>query len=90
MGANAAKLATMVLCVMVVAVHRQCAAQQTQDPSVPSTTVHLEVNVTLLPMVVRDAHGHAVGNLKKEDFAVFEVPISGTSLATVNICLLRA
>jgi VWFA-related protein len=72
MGTNAAKLVAIVLCAVVLASHQQGAAQQTRDTSAPSTTIHVDVNVMLLPVVVRDAQGRAVGNLKKEDFEVFD------------------
>jgi len=57
----------MILCVRV-------AAQQPQQPptSTPSAVVKTSVNEVLVPVVVRDAHGHMVETLKKEDFQVFD------------------
>lgn len=58
-----------------------CAAQQPHD-----NTPGLQVNVNrvLVPVVVRDAQGNAVGNLTKEDFQVFDDdkprPISGFTM----------
>lgn len=54
----------------------QTAAPSTSQPEISqrdeSATFRVNVNLVLVRVVVRDAHGDAVGNLKKEDFELFD------------------
>jgi len=48
----------------------QNSAEVTSTDSAP--TFRAKVNVVVVPVVVRDRNGHAVGNLKRDDFRVFD------------------
>src|ERR1700677_5287253 len=53
--------------------------QQASDPNAAEVSSHdtpatfrTKVNLVLVPVVVRDSHGLALGNLHKEDFHIFD------------------
>ena len=65
----------LLLCCFLLGFHAHAAAQQAgQAPESQGTALRLEVNVirVLVPVVVLDRQGHVVGDLKKEDFQVFD------------------
>ena len=43
-----------------------------EPPAAEDTVLHIHVNSVLVPVVVRDAQGRAVGNLKQGDFKLFD------------------
>jgi VWFA-related protein len=64
---------TALSCLAVILCSRT-PAQQKSPPSPPDGIPKIQVNVNavLVPVVVRDSHGRAVGNLKQGDFQVFD------------------
>jgi VWFA-related protein len=48
------------------------AQDATRNPADTGTILQLHVNAVLVPVVVRDAQGHAIGDLKQENFTVID------------------
>jgi VWFA-related protein len=69
-------------------------AQQANEPQDTAPKLEVNVNRVLVPVVVRDKQGHAVGDLKREDFEVFDNdkprPVSGFTVETRGMTLKSA
>jgi VWFA-related protein len=81
MAAALRRLCAIFLFSVVLGLHTRGTAQQAPDSGV---TLKVNVNSVLVAVVVRDEQGRAVGNLKQEDFKVFDQgkprPISGFTM----------
>ncbi len=86
MNTNPRRLSAIFLGCLAFILCTEAGAQSKDETSVADGDVKIQVNVNavLVPVVVRDEHGRAVGNLRKEDFQVFDQgrlrPISGFSI----------
>ena len=74
MNTNARRLPAIVLCLLVFILSAQTAEQQTKETAAQGGAgkIEINVNVVLVPVLVRDKQGRAVGNLKKENFQIFD------------------
>ncbi len=72
MSVSAKPLLGLVLCGLAFIPSTHVVAQQTKDSDPPPFKTEVKVNKVLVPVVVRDAERRAVGDLKKEDFQVFD------------------
>src|SRR5579859_7437960 len=72
MNPGARTVAVIVVCLVAPALNSQLSPQPSETSSPGDTVLHIHVNSVLVPVVVRDAQGRAVGNLKQEEFKIFD------------------
>jgi VWFA-related protein len=71
---NVRQVPSVLVCCLTLSLCPLVAAQQPKEAPTHDDkfTLKSDVNVVLVPVLVRDKQGHEVGTLKKEDFQVFE------------------
>jgi VWFA-related protein len=76
-------LCAIALSLAVLVLPRPSVAQPAQQATPPNgpPAIHIDTNALLIPVVVRDGQGNAIGTLTQSDFQVFDqgkpMPISG-------------
>jgi VWFA-related protein len=71
MNANRRRQLVALGCLVLISCAHS-AAQRANEPQDTTPKIELNVNRVLVPVVIRDQQGHTVGDLKKEDFQVFD------------------
>jgi VWFA-related protein len=90
MNTSRTGLNAIAVCLLALPMHAQLSAPQAQETPAPDgATLRVNVNAVLVPVVVRDAQGRAVGNLTQNDFKVFDQgkqrPITGFTVQQAAI-----
>lgn len=62
----------LILCCLGLSSYAYAAAQGTPKPKGSPYEIQVTVKKVLVPVVVRDKQGHSIGDLKEEDFHVFD------------------